>query len=139
MNGPPPLRGSDPFTCLTRHRLDGEPMGSNTRRRAHQIKVRVSEAEKQQIEAKAQAFGYNTSTAALLRDLALGVEPKSTLDQQAILNLLQVNADLGRLGGLLKHWLQAKGAKPAQAIQINSLLDDLQRTHHLLREKVLAL
>ena len=139
MNGPPPLRGSDPFTCLTRHRLDGEPMGSNTRRRAHQIKVRVSEEEKQQIEAKALAFGYTTSTAALLRALALGVEPKSTLDQQAVLELLRVNADLGRLGGLLKHWLQAKGAKPAQAIQINSLLDDLQRTNRLLRDKILAL
>lgn len=117
----------------------GESMGSNTRRRQHQIKVRVSEEEKQQIEAKAQAFGYATSTAALLRDLALGIEPKSTLDQQAVLELLRVNADLGRLGGLLKHWLQSKGAKPAVAIQINSLLDDLQRTHGLLREKVLAL
>lgn len=117
----------------------GKIMGSNTRKRQQQIKVRVSDDEKEKIEAKAQAFGYATSTAALLRDLALGIEPKSTLDQQAVLDLLKVNADLGRLGGLLKHWLQAKGAKPEVAIQINSLLDDLQRTQKMLREKVLAL
>lgn len=114
-------------------------MGSETRNRTKIIPVRVSAEELKLIEAKAKAFGYTTSKSALLRDLALGIEPKSTLDQQAVLELLRVNADLGRLGGLLKHWLQSKGAKPEVAIQINSLLDDLQRTHGLLREKVLAL
>ena len=130
----------DPFAGLTRLRLDGgEAMGSEERQRRDQIKVRVSDDEKKIIQEKAKAFGYQSSTAALLRDLALGIEPKSTLDQQAVLDLLKVNADLGRLGGLLKHWLQAKGAKPSEVIEIRSLMDDLVQTQKLLRKKVLSL
>ena len=114
-------------------------MGSEERQRRDQIKVRVSDDEKKIIQEKAKAFGYQSSTAALLRDLALGIEPKSTLDQQAVLDLLKVNADLGRLGGLLKHWLQAKGAKPSEVIEIRTLMDDLVQTQKLLRKKVLSL
>jgi hypothetical protein len=40
---------------------------------------------------------------------------------------------------LLKHWLQAKGAKPSEAIEIRSLMDDLVRTQDLLKQKVLSL
>lgn len=114
-------------------------MGSEQRKRDKLIQVRVNAEEWEMIAAKAAAFGYHSSRAALLRDLALGVEPKSTLDQQAILELLRVNADLGRLGGLLKHWLQAKGAKPEVAIEIRALLDALGRTQDALRQRVLAL
>ena len=114
-------------------------MGSGNRQRTRLIPVRVNEDELKVIDEKAQAFGYMTSRSALLRDLVLGIEPRSTLDQQAVLDLLKINADLGRLGGLLKHWLQAKGAKPSEAIEIRSLMDDLARTQDLLRRKVLSL
>ena len=114
-------------------------MGSDNRQRTRLIPVRVNEDELKVIDEKAQAFGYMTSRSALLRDLVLGIEPKSTLDQQAVLDLLKINADLGRLGDLLKHWLQAKGAKPSEAIEIRSLMDDLVRTQDLLRRKVLSL
>jgi hypothetical protein len=114
-------------------------MGSEARQRRDQIKVRVSEDEKRIIQEKAEAFGYDSSTAALLRDLALGIEPKSTLDQRAVLELLRINADLGRLGGLLKHWLQAKGAKAPEVVEIRSLLEELAKTQALLREKVKSL
>ena len=30
---------------------------------------------------------------------------ESTIDQRAILDLVKINADLGRLGGLIKMWL----------------------------------
>jgi hypothetical protein len=35
--------------------------------------------------------------------LALPIQ--STVDQKAILDLVHINADLGRLGGLIKMWL----------------------------------
>ena len=114
-------------------------MGSDNRKRTKLVPVRVNEDELKVIDEKAKAFGYSTSRSALLRDLVLGIEPKSTLDQQAVLDLLKVNADLGRLGGLLKHWLQAKGAKPSEIIEIRALMDDLVQTQALLRKKVLAL
>ena len=113
-------------------------MGSETRKRTKHILVRVSPDELETITEQAKAFSY-PSNAALLRDLALGIEPKSTLDQQAILDLVKVNADLGRLGGLLKHWLQSKGVEAEQAIDIRQLLRDIERTQSVLRERVLAL
>ena len=59
---------------------------------------------------------------AYLRNLGLGFRPHSTLDQEAILALLKVNADRGRLGGLFKLWLSGQGAPSAEAPGIRKLL-----------------
>ena len=40
-----------------------------------------------------------------LRTIGQGYRPPSVLENKKIQELLQVNADLGRLGGLLKLWL----------------------------------
>ena len=114
-------------------------MGSDNRKRTKLIPVRVNDDELKVIDEKARAFGYTSSRSALLRDLALGIEPRSTLDQRAVLDLLKVNADLGRLGGLLKHWLQAKGATSSEMIEIRALMSDLNRTQEALRRRVLSL
>lgn len=100
--------------------------------------VRVSEDELIEASRKAEAFSY-PSPAALFRDLIAGIEPRSTLDQQAILELLRVNADLGRLGGLLKHWLQAKGAEKDLVPDIRALLRDIENTQRELKKKVKVL
>lgn len=78
-------------------------MGSENRKRDKFIKARVSAAEKEQVEKN--AADCSTSVGHLLRSLALGHRVNCTLDQQAILDLSKVNADQGRLGGLLKLWL----------------------------------
>lgn len=114
-------------------------MGSESRKRNRHIMVRVSDEEHALIAQRAREFGYVDKRAALLRDLALGVEPKSTIDQQAVLSLIQVAADQGRLGGLLKHWLQAKGADKRTAVDIQALLRDIEHTQAELKAKVQAL
>lgn len=74
-----------------------------TRKGSSPLKVYCLPSERDQITANAQAVGLTVSTY-LLR-VGAGYEIKSTLDSQLVAELAKVNADLGRLGGLLKLWL----------------------------------
>jgi hypothetical protein len=95
-----------------------------SRDRNRPLKVFVSERERANIETRAAATGLSVS--AYLRNLGLGFQPNSTLDQEAILALLKVNADQGRLGGLFKLWLSEENAAPAETIEIRRLLIDIE-------------
>jgi hypothetical protein len=59
--------------------------------------------EKKMIDQNAKNVGLSTST--YLRNIGIGIEVKGILDQKAVGDMAKVNADLGRLGGLLKMWL----------------------------------
>ncbi len=63
------------------------------------LKAFVSERERAGIETHAATSLF---VSAYLRNLGLGFQPHSTLDQQAILALIKANAGKGRLGGLFK-------------------------------------
>jgi len=74
-----------------------------------------------------------------LRNLGLGYEPASTLDQKAILDLLKINADLGRLGGLLKMWLTSPDKvieSGASILDIRNLLVDIKKNQEELKGRV---
>jgi hypothetical protein len=64
------------------------------------IKVWVTPEEKAAIAAKADA--HSLSASSYLRRLGLAMPLQSTIDQRAILDLVRINADLGRFGGLIK-------------------------------------
>ncbi len=66
------------------------------------IKVYCLTAEKDEIESRAGICGMSASM--FLRTIGQGYRPPSILENKKIQELLQVNADLGRLGGLLKLW-----------------------------------
>ena len=91
-----------------------------SRDRNRPLKVFVSERERADIETRAAATGLSVS--AYLRNLGLGFQPHSTLDQEAILALLKVNADQGRLGGLFKLWLSGQSAPSSDITDIRKLL-----------------
>jgi len=78
-------------------------MGNTTRKNSTPIKVWVLPEEKGLIEENARAAGRSVSS--YLRAVGTGYQLKSVLDHRAIEDLAKVNADLGRLGGLLKMWL----------------------------------
>lgn len=84
----------------------------------HVLRVVVSAEESAVIKASADRLGMSRS--AYLRALGLGYQPLGHLDQEAAEHLMRVNADLSRLGNLLKLWLSddAKLAvfKPGQAV-----------------------
>ena len=91
-----------------------------SRDRGRPLKVFVSERERTDIETRAGATGLSVS--AYLRNLGLGFQPHSTLDQEAILALLRVNADQGRLGGLFKLWLSGQSVPSTETHEIRKLL-----------------
>jgi hypothetical protein len=96
-------------------------VGEGAKKRIPQraLKVFVSEGEQAAIDAAAERLGMSTS--AYLRSLGLGYQPLGHLDKEAAENLMRINADLSRLGNLLKLWLSddAKLAvfKPGQAVE----------------------
>lgn len=70
------------------------------RRKEPPLRLYCLPAERAVIEANAAMAGVSVS--AFLRTVGMGMEPRSRVDQQAMKDLLKLNADLGRLGGLLK-------------------------------------
>ena len=73
------------------------------RRRRQHLRVPVFPDEKEQIEANAKRAGV--SVARYLRDVGQGYQIKGVMDYEYVRELVRVNGDLGRLGGLLKLWL----------------------------------
>ena len=102
-----------------------------SRDRKRPLKVFVSERERAEVETRAAATGLSVS--AYLRNLGLGFQPHSTLDHEAILALLKVNADQGRLGGLFKLWLSGQSAPSAETLEIRKLLIDIDECQRKLK------
>ena len=73
------------------------------RRRRQHLRVPVFPEEKDEIEANAKRAGV--SVARYLRDVGQGYQIKGVMDYEYVRELVRVNGDLGRLGGLLKLWL----------------------------------
>lgn len=71
-----------------------------TRRRNPPLKVYCLETERKAIENNATAAGKSTSE--FLRAVGTGYRVESVLDIQLTRELIRLNADQGRLGGLLK-------------------------------------
>lgn len=112
-------------------------MPSERRERQRTLRVVVSASERAGIEQRAAAARLSVSC--YLRTLGLGYEPKSTLDQQAIVELVKVHADQGRLGGLLKLWLVEKPGQGVPAFDVRSLLREIEARQAQLREIIARL
>lgn len=74
-----------------------------TRKNSPPIKVYCLPEERAEIEANAKRAGL--SVARYLRDVGQGYQVQGVMDYQYVRELVRVNGDLGRLGGLLKLWL----------------------------------
>lgn len=82
------------------HRYESE---KHTRKYGKHLRVPVLPSE--EITIKENAAKASLPVAEYLRRLSLGYEIESTLDSQYVLQIVKINADQGRLGGLLKLWL----------------------------------
>jgi hypothetical protein len=67
------------------------------------LRVKVLPEEAAVIEQHAGAAELSVS--AYLRCVGAGLQPRAVVDHAQVHELLRVNGDLGRLGGLLKLWL----------------------------------
>lgn len=88
------------------------------------VRVYLSPEEHKQFFAQASRARLSMSTYA--KRVCLGYEIKSSLEQQAVLELIRLKAELGRLGGLLKHELkeQRLARTPAVTDIINEIAEN---------------
>lgn len=110
-----------------------------TRKGSPHLTVYCLPDEKEQIAQNAQNVGLSTS--AYLLSVGIGYEVKSTLDSKLVGDLVKVNADLGRLGGLLKLWLtdDKKLAAAGHALTettVRALLKRIEDTQGVMFEAV---
>gem|GEM_PF-1832640 len=97
------------------------------------IKTYLRPEEYDRLTSQARNAGLSNSR--YLKMIALGQEVRSLVDQKAYLALLKSNADLGRLGGLLKHHLELSRDQPIADSQdwrrnLVSLLNSIAMTQN---------
>jgi hypothetical protein len=113
--------------------IDDVSTGEKSRRqRILRVVVDASEAER--IAALAKAADHSVS--GYLRRVGLGMPLKPVLDQHLILELIKINGDQGRLGGLLKHWLSERPGGGAPAFDVRKLLRQIEATQKLLQTAI---
>lgn len=95
------------------------------------IKTYVSDEEYKQISETAQQCSLSLS--AFVKAVSLGHEIRSSTDQQTRRELLKLNADQGRLGGLLKMMILDDDENRGKA---ERLLEDIRRLQNRLLQKV---
>lgn len=103
-----------------------------TRPRNLYIKVFVTPEEMSEIQEKAKISGLSLS--AFLRAVALNQKIRSVLDFQAVVNIVKVSGDMGRVAGLLKLWLAEKRGQGAQPIVVESLISDFRLLQKQMRD-----
>lgn len=100
----------------------------------YKMSVYLSQAELEEIAGSAAKCNLSLSTFA--KRLCMGYLPESKTDAQAVLDLLKVNADLGRLGGLLKLWL----SEPDRNVfAVRGLLHEIEAAKNVLVKKISAI
>lgn len=108
---------------------NGEMANFKEKPKKQRIEIRVSHDELTRIEDSAKQAALGVSS--YLRTLGLEYQVKGKIDQQAILQLLSVASDLGRLGGLLKLWLSQRETH----LPVNDLgLEDVNALYQGMKE-----
>jgi len=103
------------------------------RDRLRPLRVVVSQSERQEIERRAAAASLSVS--AYLRAAGMGATFRSaTSSHEQVAALAKVNADQGRLGGLLKLWLSERPGQGATVRDVRTLLDRLGEVQGVLAE-----
>ena len=87
------------------------------------IKVYCFPDEKQTIEQQATSTGLSKSSY-LLR-VGMGYPIRSIVDHHQVEELVKINGDLGRLGGLLKLWLSKE--QPVVGIEARTVRETLKK------------
>lgn len=107
------------------------------------IAVRVSQDEYEKIGKKAAGFGLTISR--FMRDLAMNYPITCIVDQKVAHEILKTAADLGRLGGLFKHWLvrnedtKSSFSDKRTYEDIDDIVDQILDLQQLLKEQALGI
>ena len=106
-----------------------------TRKHGRHLRVPVLPDEETEIKSNAAKAGL--SIAEYLRRVSIGYHIQSAIDKDYVLQLSKINADLGRLGGLLKLWLsQDKRVAHFDHRTVKALLGSIKTTQDAMFEVV---
>ena len=110
-----------------------------TRKGSPPVKVYCLPDEKRALELAAKSVGMSIST--YLRNVGMGYQARSILDNKRVEELARINGDLGRLGGLLKLWLiddvRTRNFGGATLLAVLSKIEATQdRMHEVMKEVV---
>lgn len=103
------------------------------------IAIRLSQNEYEYIMQKAKGHGLTISR--YLRDLSMNYPITCIIDQKAAHDILNIAGNIGRLGGLFKHWLVKNEESkvdfsPKRSYEnIDEILDELLDLQILLKEQ----
>ncbi|SEN34790.1 conjugal transfer transcriptional regulator TraJ [Nitrosomonas marina] len=107
-------------------------------KRDKRLRVPVLPEEEAMIKAKATEAGL--TIAEYLRNLGLGYTVPSVIDNRQVDALLKINADLGRLGGLIKLWLtNDRRTKYIGKSQLHMTLDAIRETQSAMLNEIIKL
>ena len=107
-------------------------------RRDKKLRVPVLPIEEAEIKSKATDAGL--TVAEYLRNLGLGYQVPSVIDNRKVDALLKINADLGRLGGLIKLWLvNDKRTKLIGKSQLHLTLDSIRNAQSAMLNQIIKL
>ncbi len=111
---------------------------ANRETRDKRLRVPVLFSEEVEIKDKAREAGL--PVAEYLRNLGLGYQVPSVIDNRQVDALLKINADLGRLGGLIKLWLtNDERTKFIGKSQLHVTLDSIRNTQNSMLDMILKL
>ena len=104
-----------------------------TRKNTTPIKVYCLPHEKELIAENAKTVGLSVSE--FLLNVGIGYEARSIVDNQRVNELVKINGDLGRLGGLLKMWM-ANDARTSEfsSSTIMAVLGRIEETQTMMKE-----
>ena len=129
------------MTVLERQRSGGKQKTVNRNKgtkREKRLRVPVLPEEEMMIKAKASEAGL--TIAEYLRNLGLGYTVPSVIDNRQVDALLKINADLGRLGGLIKLWLtNDRRTKYIGKSQLHMTLDTIRETQSVMLNEIIKL
>ena len=98
------------------------------------LKSYITEAEHARVVSLAEQCGLSVSE--LVRRVVLGQAVNSKMDRQSFLDLLQINADLGRLGGLFKFALSDDSPKIVTPAELRSVLHQIEDCQEEMRKLI---
>ena len=92
-------------------------------------RLRVPVLPDEEVAIKKMAASTGLPVAVYLRNVGLGYQVRSILDNKKVEELARINGDLGRLGGLLKLWLtdDPRTAQYGERL-IHALLSKIENT-----------
>ena len=111
--------------------------------REKQTNIRLSEEEYNYLTEKAAGFGLSLS--GFLRDLAMNYPVTCNIDQKAAHEMLKIAGDMGRLGGLFKHWLAMNEESKDNFSDkrtygdIDNIVDEILELQSLLKQQTLKI